>query len=500
MKASRLLLLLSAFQLFSISAFPQRLIQNAQLSGASNQVKASATLTVLSGGTLAIASGGALTVADGLPLASGGTGASLSDPGADRLLFWDDSAGTITWLTAGTGLTLSGTTLSADVPLDADFITGTANATLTGEQALGSLTTGLLLNTVSTGTGTLSTATAGTDYVAPGDVTANGITMATARLLGRTTASTGAIEEITVGDGLTLTGGALAWDNPMTTSQDIIVGGASGALGRLGVGSDGQVLKVSSGTIGWGTDATGSGTLPGTPSTGDLAYYNGSAWVSLALGTAGQVLTVNSTPDAPEWAAPDTSVTLPGSSTDNALARWSGTGGDTLENSAILANDDGDLLINASATAGSEVLRVRGTADTGARFDRVSAITSGVSASLLLVHESTGDMTDGFGANMGFTIRDTAGVDNTIGSFSVVRDGADNTGQFKVRLATAGSFADALIVNADGTIEVNGIVVATQTPASASATGTAGTIAWDASYIYICTATDTWKRVAIATW
>lgn len=44
------------------------------------------------------------------------------------------------------------------------------------------------------------------------------------------------------------------------------------------------------------------------------------------------------------------------------------------------------------------------------------------------------------------------------------------------------------------------IRVTTQTPANASDTGTTGTIAWDASYIYICTATDTWKRVAIATW
>ena len=39
-----------------------------------------------------------------------------------------------------------------------------------------------------------------------------------------------------------------------------------------------------------------------------------------------------------------------------------------------------------------------------------------------------------------------------------------------------------------------------QTPASATATGTKGMVRWDASYIYICTATDTWKRVAIATW
>jgi hypothetical protein len=37
-------------------------------------------------------------------------------------------------------------------------------------------------------------------------------------------------------------------------------------------------------------------------------------------------------------------------------------------------------------------------------------------------------------------------------------------------------------------------------PASAGATGTTGDIAWDANYIYVCIATDTWKRVAIATW
>lgn len=37
-------------------------------------------------------------------------------------------------------------------------------------------------------------------------------------------------------------------------------------------------------------------------------------------------------------------------------------------------------------------------------------------------------------------------------------------------------------------------------PASASATGNAGELAWDSSYIYVCTATDTWKRAAIATW
>ena len=44
------------------------------------------------------------------------------------------------------------------------------------------------------------------------------------------------------------------------------------------------------------------------------------------------------------------------------------------------------------------------------------------------------------------------------------------------------------------------MVVATKTPASASAAGTAGTIAWDTSYLYVCTATNTWERVAVASW
>lgn len=42
---------------------------------------------------------------------------SLSDPGADRIMFWDDSAGDVTWLTAGSGLSISTTTMTAEVSL-----------------------------------------------------------------------------------------------------------------------------------------------------------------------------------------------------------------------------------------------------------------------------------------------------------------------------------------------------------------------------------------------
>lgn len=45
-------------------------------------------------------------------LGDGGTGASLVDPNADRIMFWDDSAGAVTWLAPSTGLTISTTNIS----------------------------------------------------------------------------------------------------------------------------------------------------------------------------------------------------------------------------------------------------------------------------------------------------------------------------------------------------------------------------------------------------
>lgn len=70
-------------------------------------------------------------------------------------------------------------------------------------------------------------------------------------------------------------------------------------------------------------------------------------------------------------------------------------------------------------------------------------------------------------------------------------------------MAFGTSNAARLTIEADGDITIKGdtLNIATQaTPASAAATGTKGDIVHDTGFIYICTATDTWKRVAIATW
>lgn len=62
---------------------------------------------------------------------------------------------------------------------------------------------------------------------------------------------------------------------------------------------------------------------------------------------------------------------------------------------------------------------------------------------------------------------------------------------------------DALTVA--GTATINSINAATTLltstpPAAADSTGTTGTITYDADFIYVCIATDTWVKAAIATW
>lgn len=57
-------------------------------------------------------SAGQFSLTSPVALTNGGTGASLADPGADRIFFWDDSDGATDWLEAGSGLTITGNTLS----------------------------------------------------------------------------------------------------------------------------------------------------------------------------------------------------------------------------------------------------------------------------------------------------------------------------------------------------------------------------------------------------
>jgi hypothetical protein len=111
-------------------------------------------------------------------LADGGTGASLADPNADRVLFWDDSAGAVTWLTVGSGLSITGTTITASGGPGTGDVVGPASS-VDGEIALYDSTTGKLIKRASTTgmlkatSGVLAAAVAGTDYAVgvPGETT-----------------------------------------------------------------------------------------------------------------------------------------------------------------------------------------------------------------------------------------------------------------------------------------------------------------------------------------
>jgi hypothetical protein len=70
-----------------------------------------------------------------------------------------------------------------------------------------------------------------------------------------------------------------------------------------------------------------------------------------------------------------------------------------------------------------------------------------------------------------------------------------------IYINASGKFVGMFNNNPQTTLDVNGTFrISTATPASSSSSGVVGQIAWDSGYVYVCVATNTWKRAALATW
>jgi len=184
---------------------------------------------------------GTVTLGSPLSVANGGLGVSLSDPNADRILFWDDSAGSYTYLSLGTNLSITGTTINVSGGLtDADY----------GDIIVSGAGTVMTIDNLAVTYGKIQNVSA------------------TDKLLGRSTAGAGVIEEITC------TGYARSLLDDATSSD---------ARTTLGLGT----LATQSGTF----SGTSSGTNTGDQTitlTGDVT---GSGTGSFATTIANDVVT-----------------------------------------------------------------------------------------------------------------------------------------------------------------------------------------------------------------
>jgi hypothetical protein len=136
-----------------------------------------------------------------------------------------------------------------------------------------------------------------------------------------------------------------------------------------------------------------------------------------------------------------------------------------------------------------------------------TANTATPATAATLSHQTSGTAAAGIGTRLAFQC-ETSASNVEIGALlsAVTTNVGSGTEAFnlQVLLMAAGATATAVATfNSNGNFGITGNTLnipVTRTPASASATGTTGDICWDASYIYVCVATDTWKRTAISTW
>lgn len=89
-----------------------------------------------------------------------------------------------------------------------------------------------------------------------------------------------------------------------------------------------------------------------------------------------------------------------------------------------------------------------------------------------------------------------SGTQATLGALTAAFYAADCTSG----IHGAAGANDWAFYSAAGKSKFDTLIFSSHAPASASATGIVGQIAWDSGFLYMCVATNTWKRVAIATW
>jgi hypothetical protein len=191
-------------------------------------------------------------------------------------------------------------------------------------------------------------------------------------------------------------------------------------------------------------------------------------------------------------------VIVGGASSGDAYSRYSISG--IKDFSVGIDNSDSDaFVVSESGTPGTSnrfKIAVGGAVSIPGTLDVTGVVTFGDNLTVGATNGAANGSSLTLTGKTGFTNPYTLDTSSNSGSLTI---SVSSAVERFVSLQNTGAGVMSLIV--EGTITGSNLIVTTsQTPASASATGTTGTIAWDSGFLYVCVATNTWKRVAIATW
>jgi sporulation protein YlmC with PRC-barrel domain len=251
---------------------------------------------------------------------------------------------TSTWTGTFSQATTWGTVYDRLANIEAGLVSGVSNAPYTLTAGGSTITTtnnkGLTLRAGSTSLNLLETYSnanvlgfnldaSGLPKVATSNVIYVGSSDYTALTAATTAASTSAAGRIPL--------------STVTTLGDLILGTGNSTVTRLGIGSNGQSLIVSAGSVVWGVPTdTSKIPLATVTAVGDLILGSGAGAVSrLGIGASGTVLTSNGT--TATWVAPVTSYVAQSNGTVTAASISSGVVRNVYTRTVAPTSSDGSV-------------------------------------------------------------------------------------------------------------------------------------------------------------
>lgn len=163
--------------------------------------------------------------------------------------------------------------------------------------------------------------------------------------------------------------------------------------------------------------------------------------------------------------------------------------------------------VQAAASVKISASQIKDYTSNDPTFAVLDSATNTTTVVATLQHTTSATPAAGIGVAMDFEV-ETSAANNEIGAqiAAVTTDVTATSEDFDlvVKLMAAGAAAaEKARVTSTGNLQTTGNtfrVATSRTVTNAGDAGTAGDICWDSSYIYVCVAANTWKRVAIATW